>query len=99
MGQRSTFIRLRRRGAPEYYSTSASVVEEGAEAASKSTFLFSETARRSMTACIRLLDQMLRSIEMELNQIGQCMISGNSGPREHAPMSAIRSNSENIYSL
>ena len=52
-----------------------------------------------MTACIRLLDQMPRSIEMELNLIGQCMISGNSGPREHAPMSAVRSNSENIYSL
>ena len=82
-----------------YYSTSASVVEEGAEAASKSTFLFSETARKSMMACIRLLDQMPRSIEMELNQIGQCMISGNPGLREHAPMSAVRSNSENIYSL
>jgi hypothetical protein len=57
-------------------------VEEGAETASKSTFLFSETARKSMTACIRLLDQMPRSTEMELNQIGQCTISGNSGPRE-----------------
>ena len=52
-----------------------------------------------MTACIRLLNQMPRSIEMELNEIGQCMISGNSGPREHAPMSAVRSNSENIYSI
>ena len=52
-----------------------------------------------MTACIRLLDQMPRSIEMELNEIGQCMISGNSGPREHEPVSAIRSKAENISSF
>jgi hypothetical protein len=36
---------------------------------------------------------------MELNEIGQCMISGNSGPREHEPVSAIRSKAENISSF
>ena len=60
---------------------------------------FRKPQEKSMTACIRLLDQMPRSIEMELNEIGQCMISGNSGPREHEPVSAIRSKAENISSF